>query len=87
MASNAAANPSVPIDSDGGRCSVLNESITEGHDQDADDDTAGGGHVLLPESVNHLRSVPVRRPNETAICNSSSTNRLEMCNSSIVLID
>jgi len=55
----------VPIDLNGGRPSVLNEPITEGHDEDADDD--GGGQVLLPESVKDLRSVPIRRPTEAAM--------------------
>ncbi len=39
----------VPIDLNGGRPNVLNEPITEGHDEDAEDDASN--NMLLPQSV------------------------------------
>lgn len=55
----------VPIDLNGGRPNVLNEPITEGQDEDADDDASN--NVLLAESVHDLRSVPVRRQTDVAM--------------------
>lgn len=57
----------VPIDLNGGRPSVLNEPITEGHDEDADEDGISGGQIQLHDNVNDQRSVPARRPTETAM--------------------
>jgi phosphatidylinositol kinase/protein kinase (PI-3 family) len=68
----------VPIDLNGGRPSVLNEPITEGLDEDAEEEAAGGESVLFPQSVNDLRSVPVRRPTETAAMSASRARSLQM---------
>jgi phosphatidylinositol kinase/protein kinase (PI-3 family) len=68
----------VPIDMNGGRPSVLNEPITEGLDEDAEEEAGGGENVLLPQSVSDLRSVPVRRPIETTAMSASRARSLQM---------
>ena len=69
----------VPIDLNGGRPSVLNEPITEGLDEDADDEPGGGGeNMLFPESAMDLRSVPFRRPIETAAMSATRARSLQM---------
>ena len=66
----------VPIDLNASRPNVLNEPITEGQDEDGEDD-ASNNNVLLPESVQDLRSLPVRRPTETAM-SASRARSLQM---------
>lgn len=64
----------VPIDMAAGRPSVLNEPITEGQDEDGDEEA---NDMLLPESYHELRSVPVRRTRDAAM-SASRARSLQM---------
>jgi phosphatidylinositol kinase/protein kinase (PI-3 family) len=65
----------VPIDLNG-RTSVLNAPITEGPDEDGDDEL---GDVLLPESVNDVPSISVRKaPRDAAAVSATRARSLQM---------
>jgi phosphatidylinositol kinase/protein kinase (PI-3 family) len=70
----------VPIDlNNRSTSSVLNDPITEGRDEDGDDE-GGNGEVLLPESVNDFLSSPqaLRRPPKDAAASATRARSLQM---------
>jgi phosphatidylinositol kinase/protein kinase (PI-3 family) len=66
----------VPIDLNGSRSSFLNDPITEGPDEDGDDES---GDVLLPESLHDTGVVSLRRPpREAAAMSATRARSLQM---------
>jgi phosphatidylinositol kinase/protein kinase (PI-3 family) len=71
----------VPIDLNASRKYGLNAPITEGHDEDGEDEGEGESSVLLAESMHDqhdLMSVPARRPTESAAMSATRARSLQM---------
>jgi len=58
-----------------GRSSVMNDPITEGPDEDGDDDD---GNVPLPESVHDVAAISLRKPPREAAMSASRARSLQM---------
>jgi phosphatidylinositol kinase/protein kinase (PI-3 family) len=64
----------VPIDLNG-RSSIMNDPITEGPDEDGDDE---GGDVLLPESMHDVPAVSLRKLPREAAMSATRARSLQM---------
>jgi phosphatidylinositol kinase/protein kinase (PI-3 family) len=71
----------VPIDLNAPRTNVLSVAITEGHDEDAEEEGEAESNGMLAESMHehhNLLSVPVRRPTESVAMSATRARSLQM---------